>query len=115
MVLNHLCSIFSTVQKLQRRIWCAGLVKLSTAQIRQVFGHKHRVAIVSPTNVGKSRSGNQLVQNKRDFTRVGPLQGITYLLDTLKSLGKRKPFKNDFNRASPTLWKTYLWPKAEQN
>ena len=30
------------------------LVKLSTAQIRQAFGTKHRVAIVGPTNVGKS-------------------------------------------------------------
>jgi ribosome biogenesis GTPase A len=30
------------------------LVKLSTAQIRQAFGNKRRVAIVGPTNVGKS-------------------------------------------------------------
>jgi hypothetical protein len=28
------------------------LVKLSTAQIRQAIGHKHRVVIVGPTNVG---------------------------------------------------------------
>ena len=53
------------------------LVKLSTAQIRQAFGNKHRVAIVGPTNVGKSTLYNQLVQNKRDLARVGPLPGTT--------------------------------------
>jgi len=53
------------------------LVKLSTTQIRQAFGHKHRVAIVGPTNVGKSTLYNQLVQNKRDLARVGPLPGTT--------------------------------------
>ena len=41
------------------------LVKLSTAQIRQAFGNKHRVVIVGPTNVGKSTLYNQLVQTKR--------------------------------------------------
>jgi GTPase len=53
------------------------LVKLSTTQIRQAFGNKHRVAIVGPTNVGKSTLYNQLVQNKRDLARVGPLPGTT--------------------------------------
>jgi len=53
------------------------LIKLSTAQIRQAFGHKHRVAIVGPTNVGKSTLFNQLVQNKRDLARVSPLPGTT--------------------------------------
>jgi GTPase len=53
------------------------LIKLSTAQIRQAFGQKHRVAIVGPTNVGKSTLYNQLVQNKRDLARVGPLPGTT--------------------------------------
>jgi small GTP-binding protein len=53
------------------------LVKLSTAQIRQAFGHKHRVVIVGPTNVGKSTLYNLLVQNKRDLARVGPLPGTT--------------------------------------
>ena len=53
------------------------LVKLSTAQIRQAFGHKHRVVIVGPTNVGKSTLYNLLVQNKRDLAVVGPLPGTT--------------------------------------
>ena len=53
------------------------LVKLSTAQIRQAFGNKHKVAIVGPTNVGKSTLYNQLVQNKLDLARVGPLPGTT--------------------------------------
>jgi GTPase len=53
------------------------LVKLSTAQIRQAFGNKRRVAIVGPTNVGKSTLYNQLVQNKSDLARVSPLPGTT--------------------------------------
>ena len=53
------------------------LVKLSTAQIRQAFGNKHRVVIVGPTNVGKSTLYNQLVQNKSDQAVVGPLPGTT--------------------------------------
>jgi GTPase len=63
---------FPTDANLMRR-----LVKLSTAQIRQAFGNKHRVAIVGPTNVGKSTLYNQLVQNKRDLAKVGPLPGTT--------------------------------------
>jgi small GTP-binding protein len=53
------------------------LVKLSTAQIRQAFGSKHRVVIVGPTNVGKSTLYNLLVQNKRDLAVVSPLPGTT--------------------------------------
>jgi small GTP-binding protein len=53
------------------------LVNLSTAQIRQAFGQKHRVVIVGPTNVGKSTLYNLLVQNKRDLAVVGPLPGTT--------------------------------------
>jgi small GTP-binding protein len=53
------------------------LVKLSTAQIRQAFGNKHQVAIVGPTNVGKSTLYNQLVQNKSDQAVVSPLPGTT--------------------------------------
>jgi len=53
------------------------LVKLSTAQVRQAFGSKHRVVIVGPTNVGKSTLYNQLVQNKSDLAIVSPLPGTT--------------------------------------
>jgi small GTP-binding protein len=53
------------------------LIKLSTAQIRQAFGSKHRAAIVGPTNVGKSTLFNQLVQNKSDQAVVSPLPGTT--------------------------------------
>lgn len=53
------------------------LVNLSTAQIRQALGRKHRVVIVGPTNVGKSTLYNLLVQNKRDLAVVGPLPGTT--------------------------------------
>ena len=53
------------------------LVKLSSAQIRQAIGTKHRVAIVGPTNVGKSTLYNQLVQNKSDQAVVSPLPGTT--------------------------------------
>ncbi len=63
---------FPTDPNLMRR-----LVKLSTAQIRQAFGTKHRVVIVGPTNVGKSTLYNQLVQNKLELARVGPLPGTT--------------------------------------
>jgi small GTP-binding protein len=53
------------------------LFKLSTAQIRQAFGNKNQVAIVGPTNVGKSTLYNQFVQNKSDQAAVGPLPGTT--------------------------------------
>ncbi len=53
------------------------LLKLSSAQIRQAIGSKHRVAIVGPTNVGKSTLYNQLVQSKSDQAVVSPLPGTT--------------------------------------
>jgi len=56
------------------------LVKLSTTQIRQAFGSKHRVAIVGPANVGKSTLYNQLAgfaQNKSDLAVVSLLPGTT--------------------------------------
>jgi GTP-binding protein Era len=53
------------------------LVKLSTAQIRQAIGNKHSVAIVGPTNVGKSTLYNLLIQNKSDQAEVGPTPGTT--------------------------------------
>lgn len=53
------------------------LAKLSTSHIRQAFGRKHRVAIVGPTNVGKSTLYNQFAQNKCDQAAVSPLPGTT--------------------------------------
>ncbi len=53
------------------------LVRLSTTQIRQAFGRKHRVVIVGPTNVGKSTLYNLLVQNQSDQAAVSPLPGTT--------------------------------------
>ena len=53
------------------------LVKMSTSQIRQAIGHKNRVVIVGPTNVGKSTLFNLLAQNKSDLAAVSPLPGTT--------------------------------------
>jgi len=70
--LLSLLSAFPTDAKLVRL-----LVRLSTSQVRQALGRKRRVAIVGPTNVGKSTLYNQLVQNKQDQAAVGPLPGTT--------------------------------------
>lgn len=54
------------------------LVKLSSVQFRQAFGHKRSVAIIGPANVGKSTLYNQMVHNKADLAAVGPLPGTTH-------------------------------------
>lgn len=53
------------------------LIKLGASQFKMAFGSKHKVAIVGPTNVGKSTLYNQLVQRKEDKARVSPLPGTT--------------------------------------
>ena len=53
------------------------LLKLASSQFKTAFGSKHRVAIVGPTNVGKSTLYNQLVQRKEDKAKVSPLPGTT--------------------------------------
>jgi small GTP-binding protein len=53
------------------------LLKLASSQVKVAFGRKHRVAIVGPTNVGKSTIYNQLVQHKEDRAEVSPLPGTT--------------------------------------
>jgi small GTP-binding protein len=53
------------------------LVSLSTTQIRQTFGQKNKVAIVGPTNVGKSTFYNHLTINKADLAAVGVFPGTT--------------------------------------
>jgi small GTP-binding protein len=60
----------------EKNLWRL-LVKLSTNQLRQAFGQKHRVAIVGPTNVGKSTLYNQLIHQKTDVAEVSPLPGTT--------------------------------------
>ena len=67
-----LLSAFPTDAKLVRV-----LMKLATTQVRQAFGNKRRVAIVGPTNVGKSTLYNQLVFNPQDEAKVSPLPGTT--------------------------------------
>jgi small GTP-binding protein len=70
--LLSLLSAFPTEPKLVKL-----LIRLSTSQVRQALGRKRRVAIVGPTNVGKSTLYNQIVQNKRDLAAVSPLPGTT--------------------------------------
>jgi small GTP-binding protein len=53
------------------------LLKLASGQMKMAFGNKHRVAIVGPTNVGKSTLYNQLVRRKEDRAEVSPLPGTT--------------------------------------
>lgn len=53
------------------------LFKLASGQVKTAFGSKHRVAIVGPTNVGKSTLYNQLVRHKEDRAEVSPLPGTT--------------------------------------
>jgi small GTP-binding protein len=54
-----------------------GLIKLSSAQVRQAFGSKHNVVILGPANVGKSTLYNQMARSNQDKAAVGPLPGTT--------------------------------------
>lgn len=53
------------------------LLRLATNNVRMAFGRKHRVAIVGPTNVGKSTLYNQMVNEKHERAEVSPLPGTT--------------------------------------
>lgn len=53
------------------------LLRLASGQVKTAFGRKHHVAIVGPTNVGKSTLFNALVQRKEDKAAVSPLPGTT--------------------------------------
>lgn len=53
------------------------LLKLATSTMRTTFGRKQKVAIVGPTNVGKSTLYNQLVERKEEKAAVSPIPGTT--------------------------------------
>jgi len=53
------------------------LLRLSGQQLRMAFGQKNQVAIVGPTNVGKSTLYNQFVHQKSDRAETSPLPGTT--------------------------------------
>ncbi len=53
------------------------LLKLASGQLKTFRGTKHRVAIVGPTNVGKSTLYNQFARRKEDRAEVSPLPGTT--------------------------------------
>jgi small GTP-binding protein len=53
------------------------LMKLAAGELKMAFGSKNKVAIVGPTNVGKSTLYNQFVQRKEDKASVSPLPGTT--------------------------------------
>jgi GTPase len=52
-------------------------LRLASSQLNTVSGGKSKVAIVGPTNVGKSTLYNQLVRRKEDKAEVSPLPGTT--------------------------------------
>ncbi|MDZ4158533.1 MAG: GTPase, partial [Anaerolineaceae bacterium] len=53
------------------------MINLAVAQARQAFGKKQRVAILGPSNVGKSTLYNQFIRAKSDIAIVSPLPGTT--------------------------------------
>ena len=54
------------------------LIKQSITQFKYTFGSKHRIAILGPTNVGKSTLYNQFIQSQEDKALVSPIPGTTH-------------------------------------
>ena len=53
------------------------LIRLALSHVLLVTGHKRRVAIVGPANVGKSTLYNQLVRSATDHAEVSAVPGTT--------------------------------------
>jgi GTPase len=61
------------------------LSELAREQFRMAFGHKRRVVIVGPANVGKSTLYNQLVEAKGDRAAVSAVPGTTRTTQTAET------------------------------
>lgn len=55
------------------------LLEMAQTQMAMAFGDKRQVAIIGPTNVGKSTLYNQLVQASAEKAAVSPIPGTTTL------------------------------------
>ncbi len=53
------------------------LLDLSMVQMKVALGHKNRVVIVGPANVGKSTLYNRFIREKADQAEVSPVPGTT--------------------------------------
>jgi small GTP-binding protein len=60
----------------EMRQW-RGLIDRAVEHLRMAAGGKHRVAIVGPTNVGKSTLYNQLIRSRSDRSAVSAVPGTT--------------------------------------
>ena len=58
------------------------LLEMTQTQAAMAFGDKRQVAIIGPTNVGKSTLFNQLVRASAEKAPVGPLPGTTIVNQT---------------------------------